>query len=89
MLLENGQNLKNQGISFNNKYNVGKNLITVNISYTLNGSYHHLNNLASFVINYYELNITSSNDSISYGTNANSNNIEFNNSYLYEDPLYQ
>ena len=88
-LLENGQNLKNQGISFNNKYNVGKNLITVNISYTLNGSYHYLNNLASFLINYYELNITSSNDNISYGTNANSNNIEFNNSYLYEDPLYQ
>ncbi|MBQ5543518.1 MAG: hypothetical protein IIT97_01095, partial [Mycoplasmataceae bacterium] len=77
--------------SFEYTYSLGNNKVSVNISYSLDGKTKTISTTSYFNINYYDLNITATNPSISYGTNANTDSITINSTktYLYKNASYQ
>ncbi|MBO6021348.1 hypothetical protein J6P68_00600 [bacterium] len=77
--------------SFEYTYSLGNNKISANLSYSLDGMIKTISTTSDFNINYYDLNITATNSSISYGINANTDSITINNAktYLYNNASYQ
>ena len=76
-------------LSFNHTYNIGTNNVTVNVTYTLDGKTITLTDIASFIINYYSLNIETNSSSISYGSNVDTLSMSYEQDSVYENALYQ
>ncbi|MBO7043492.1 hypothetical protein J6W34_02985 [bacterium] len=61
----------------------------MNVTYTSNGKTITLTDIASFIINYYSLNIETNSNSISYGSNVDTLSISYEQDSVYENALYQ
>ena len=90
----------NNSLTFNNTYNVGQTNVTVKVSFDLgNKEYSSVatstNSAANittdtFTINYYNVDIKATTNSIDYGTNADKDAITFgDDTYMYASPMYQ
>ena len=90
----------NNSLTFTNTYNVGQTNVTVKVSFDLgNKEYSSVatstNSAANittdtFTINYYNVDIKATTNSIDYGTNADKDAITFgDDTYMYASPMYQ
>ncbi|MBO6021499.1 hypothetical protein J6P52_02070 [bacterium] len=61
----------------------------MNVTYTLDGKTITLTDIASFIINYYSLNIETNSSSISYGSNVDTLSMSYEQDSVYENALYQ
>ena len=78
-------------ISFEYTYSLRNNTVSASISYLMNEVTKTISTTSDFYVNYYSLNLESTSQTISYGQNAQSDNVSINPSktHLYQNTSYQ
>ncbi|MBO6094792.1 hypothetical protein J6P11_02040 [bacterium] len=77
--------------SFEYTYSLKNNTVSASISYLMNEVTKTISTTSDFYVNYYSLNLESTSQTISYGQNAQSDNVSINTSktHLYQNASYQ
>lgn len=72
----------NNSLSFTNTYSVGQNTILVKASFMVGSKSYTAS--ATYTVNFYKLTVSATNDSLTYGDNANTIHVSETDSYVYQ-----